>query len=93
MALIEVVESKGKADVLVCEVPSTQSADLLVYVVQSRGAAMGDAMWCYVKSGAVATSRVCFVDSPSGAHLLVHFVQSRMAAGWRTKLHPLEGAL
>jgi hypothetical protein len=93
MAAIEVVESKGSADVLVCEVPSTQAADLLVYVVDSRGAAIGDALWCYVASGAAATSRVCFVDSPSSAHLLVHFVQSRMAAGWRTKLHPLEGTL
>jgi hypothetical protein len=93
MASIEVVGTKGNADILVCEVQSAQSADLLVYVVESRGAAIGDALWCYVESGAAATSRVCFVDSPSGAHLLIHFVQSRMAAGWRTKLHPLEGAL
>lgn len=93
MALIEVVKSRGNADVLVCEVQSTQAADLLVYVVDSGAAAIGDALWCYVKSGAAATSRVCFVDEPSRAHLLVHFVQSRMAAGWRTELHPLEGAL
>jgi hypothetical protein len=93
MALIKVVESRGSADVLACEVQSDHTADLLVYVVETKAAAIGDAMWCYVKSSSEATSKVCFIDSPGGAHLLVHFVRSRMAAGWRTALHPLEGAL
>ena len=93
MALIKVVESRGNADVLACEVKSDRAADLLVCVVKSKATAIGDAFWCFVKSSPEATSKVCFVDSPSGAHLLVHFVRSRMEAGWRTKLHPLEGTL
>lgn len=93
MALIKVVESMGSADVLVCEVQSDHTADLLVYVVESKAAAMGDALWCYVKFSSEATSKVCFIDSPGSAHLLVHFVRSRMAAGWRTALHPLDGVL
>ncbi|MFL7794459.1 MAG: DUF6150 family protein [Anaerolineae bacterium] len=93
MALIKVVESRGSADILACAVQSDHTADLLVYVVKNKAAAIGDAFWCFVKSSPEATSKVCFVDSPSGAHLLVHFVQSRVDAGWRTKLHPLEGTL
>lgn len=93
MALVKVVESIGSADVVACEVPSEHTADLLVYVVESKAAAIGDALWCYVESTSEATSKVCFIDSPGNAHLRVHFVQSRMAAGWRTALHPLEGAL
>lgn len=93
MALIQVVESMGSADILACEASSRQAADLLVYVVESQRAAMGDALWYYVGSGSAATSRVCFVDFPSQAHLLVYFVESRGVAGWQTAHHPLEGAL
>jgi hypothetical protein len=93
MALIKVVESREKADILACEVQSDHTADLIVYVVENKAAAIGDAFWCYVKTSPEATSRVCFIDSPSLAHLLVHFTRSRLAAGWRTKIHPLEGAL
>jgi hypothetical protein len=48
MALIKVVESRGSADVLACEVKSDRAADLIVCVVKSKAAAIGDAFWCYV---------------------------------------------
>lgn len=91
MALIRVKESRGGAAHLVCKV-SRGAADLLVYVVNSRGAAQGDEYWFYVESDVWATSKIVWVQDRQEADLWVSFVDSRGAAGWLGD-HPLKGKL
>lgn len=93
MALIYACDSRSSADFKVCEVPTRNAADLLVFVDHSRSSAEGaDGVWCYVDAAGASTSQARWVHTPNAADLLVCFVTSRSAAGWRRE-HPLKGRI
>jgi hypothetical protein len=90
VALIYEATSPNVAEVNARIVHNRATADLLVYVTETREAARGDALWHFVDSQASATVKVRFVTSRRLADLLVCFVDSRRVAKWN-RPHPLQG--
>lgn len=92
MALIYQATSPNVAEVCARVVHNRATADLLVYVTETREAAHGDALWHFVDTPGAATVRIRFVTSRRLAELLVCFVSSRRVAKWN-RPHPLQGQL
>jgi hypothetical protein len=92
VALIYDIGVRRDADFLVNMATSAGRADLLVKLVDSSEAAVGDELWHFVHSKDAATSVVHFMLSNYSADLLIYYVDSPGDAGWQRE-HELQGKL